>query len=193
MMTTWAGSANAALLANTHVEIISPRCEGTSAYETNPPASDGTKVIIYDSDHVGGGLCGTVVSGWAWKEFTRAIHVLYLDGGRELPAVAAQIKAEQAQTVKYANRMNLTAMVPETGTTIFSSGYGLSETCSEYLMFQPSAATDSINLTSCADQSFSVEYLDPATGAVTTDTDVSGGGSRQFTASAMRVVYLKRR
>jgi hypothetical protein len=60
-------------------------------------------------------------------------------------------------------------------------------------MFQPSAATDSINLTSCADQSFSVEYLDPETGAVTTDTDVSGGGSRQFTASAMRVVYLKRR
>jgi hypothetical protein len=58
-------------------------------------------------------------------------------------------------------------------------------------MFQPSAATNAIDLTSCEGQSFSVEYLDPATGAITTDTNVSGGASHNFTASAMRVVYLK--
>jgi hypothetical protein len=60
-------------------------------------------------------------------------------------------------------------------------------------MFQPSAATNSIDLTNCADQSFNVEYLDLETGAVITGTDVNGGEARHFTARAMRVVYLKRR
>jgi hypothetical protein len=112
---------------------------------------------------------------------------------RESADVKTAIKSQMAQTLRYANGMNLQAMVPEAGTTIFSSSYGLSEACSEYLMFQPSAATNSINLTRCEGQSFSVEYLDPETGAVTAGTDVNGGVSRDFTTGAMRVVYLKRR
>ena len=190
MMSPYA-TTNANLLTNTHVQVVAGSCDTPGIYITNPPANDGSKVLFFDTDHSATG-CGFADIAWPWKSFTRAIYPIALDG-REDSATRTAIKSSMAQTLQYANRMNLKAMVPETGTTIFSSGYGLSETCSEYLMFQPSTATDSINLTSCADQSFSVEFLDPETGAVTTDTDVSGGGSRQFTASAMRVVYLKRR
>jgi hypothetical protein len=185
------GAPNANLLMNTHVQLVAGSCDTPGIYITNPPASDGSKVLFFDTDHSSTG-CGSADIAWPWKSFTRAIHPIALDG-REDTATRIAIKAAMAQTLRYANRMNLKAMVPETGTTIFSSGYGLSEACSEYLMFQPSAATDRIDLTDCAGQSFSVEYLDPATGAVTTDTDVNGGESCQFTAGAMRVVYLKRR
>jgi hypothetical protein len=190
MMSPYAAT-NANLLTNTHVQLVAGSCDTPGIYITNPPASDGSKVLFFDTDHSTVG-CGSADIAWPWKSFTRAIYPIALDG-REDTATRTAIKTAMAQTLRYANRMNLKAMVPETGTTIFSSGYGLSEACSEYLMFQPSAATNSIDLTSCADQSFSVEYFDPATGASTTDTDVSGGKSRNFTAGAMQVVYLKRR
>ena len=198
-MSPYPETTAANMFSNTHADITSPYCEGSSPvnWDTNPTANPGgttSSIRFIDSDHAGynqaGEHCGVEVSGWPWKLFTRGYHPIFLDG-RESEEVRATIKSQMAQTLRYANRMNLEAMVPETATIIFSSGYGLSEACSEYLMFQPSAATDSIDLSSCADQSFSVEYLDPETGAVTTDTDVNGGQSRRFTSNAMRVVYLK--
>jgi hypothetical protein len=198
-MSPYPETTSANMFANTHADITSPYCEGASPpvnWDTNPTANDGMSTIsirFIDSDHQGGfGQCGTEVSGWPWKLFTRGYHPIFLDE-RESADVKTAIKSQMAQTLRYANGMNLQAMVPEAGTTIFSSSYGLSEACSEYLMFQPSAATNSINLTRCEGQSFSVEYLDPETGAVTAGTDVNGGVSRDFTTGAMRVVYLKRR
>jgi hypothetical protein len=200
-MSPYPESTAAKMFSNTHADITSPYCEPSSPvnWDTNPTANTGTStssIRFIDSDHAGydhaGGHCGIEVSGWPWKLFTRNYHPIFLDE-RESADVRTTIKSQMAQTLRYANRMTLEAMVPETGTIIFSSGYGLSKACSEYLMFQPTAARNSIDLTPCANQSFSVEYLDPETGAVTTDTDVNGGESRHFTASAMRVVYLKLR
>jgi hypothetical protein len=200
-MSPYSETTAANMLSNTHADITSPYCEGSSPvnWDTNPTANPGGStgsIRFIDSDHAGfnqaGEYCGAEISGWPWKLFTRGYHPIFLDE-RESADVRTAIKSQMAQTLRYANRMSLGAMVPETGTIIFSSGYGLSAACSEYLMFQPSAATNSIDLTNCADQSFSVEYLDPETGTVTTDTDVNGGESRHFTTSAMRVVYLKRR
>jgi hypothetical protein len=196
-MSPYPNSTFAGATSNTHVQITSPACvTGETFWDTNPTANAGKKTVnvwFYDSDHTGGaGACGTEVSGWPWAQFTRGYYPIFLDE-RESADVRTTIKQQMAQTLVYANKMHLAGMAPETGNSIISTGYGLYEACKEYLMFQPSAATNNIDLTSCAGQFFTVEYLDPATGAVTTDTDVSGGESRNFSTSAMRVVYLKRR
>jgi hypothetical protein len=197
-MSPYPETSSANMFANKHAQITSPYCEGSSPpvnWDTNPTANANNKQInvwFLDSDHSGGfGQCGSEVSGWPWKSFTRGLYAISL-GERETAPVAAQLKVEMAQTLRYANKMHLAGMVPVTDSSIIATGYGLYEACSEYLMFQPSAATNAIDLTSCEGQSFSVEYLDPATGAITTDTNViSGGASHNFIASTMRVVYLK--
>ena len=48
-----------------------------AGYETDPPASNGKKVIISDTDHLFG-LGGDRV--WVWKIFTRGINPIFMDG-----------------------------------------------------------------------------------------------------------------
>ena len=48
-------------------EWISPN-NGDTDYLSDPPAADGTKVIIADTDHLCG-VCGDKY--WVWKSFTR--------------------------------------------------------------------------------------------------------------------------
>jgi len=56
---------------------ISPQNDGTAGdFRHDPPAADGRKVMISDTDHlwgVGGGRT------WAWKSFTRGLHSIYMD------------------------------------------------------------------------------------------------------------------
>ena len=99
-----------------------------------------------------------------------------------------------AQTLTYANRINLKAMAVETGTSIIDSGYGLYEACSEYLMYMPADGTNSIHLESCnPGDAFSVEYFEPSTGTTTSGGTVAGGAARSFNppGSNPMVVYLK--
>ena len=203
----WASAYNFGAAANNNylfnlmnADIVSPACTSAGSYvdyDNNPPANDGSKVIFNDSDHAAYS-CGTVVRAWPWKNFVRGHYPVYLSE-RESGATQTAIKAAMAQTLIYGTKINLATAYPETGTSIFSTGYGLftgtnstTPNCSEYLLYQPSAATNTINLSSCsAGASFAVEYLNPVTGAVTTDTNVLGGASRSFTAAGERVVYLK--
>jgi hypothetical protein len=70
----------------------------------------------------GFGQCGN--SGWPWKSFTRGLYAISLDE-RETTPVAAQLKVEMAQTLRYANKMHLAGMVPVTDSSIIATGYGL--------------------------------------------------------------------
>lgn len=203
----WASAFNFGAAANnnylfnlTDADIVSPACTSAGAYvdyDNDPPANDGSKTIFNDSDHAAYS-CGTVVRAWPWKNFVRGHYPVYLSE-RESGATQTAIKAAMAQTLIYATKIDLANAYPETGTSVFSTGYGLftgtnstTPNCSEYILYQPSAATNSVNLSACsAGASFAVEYLDPVTGTVTTDTAVNGGASRNFTSAGERVVYLK--
>lgn len=196
------GASNAHLFSNHRNDAISPLCTSDGVnYETNPPASDGTKLVFYDNDHTGwNGVC----AGWTkivpWKLFTRAIYPIYLSEWESAP-VQVEIKAAMAQTLSYANRMDLAKTYPETGTTYFSTGYGLftgtnstTPNCSEYLLLMPSDGSSTINLTSCSGgATFDVEYLNLTSGAVTSGGTTTGGASRAFNpaGSDPMVVYLK--
>jgi hypothetical protein len=55
---------------------ISPSGNGGEDYQGNPPAADGSKVIIVDTDHLWG------VGGdrtWVWKTFARGLNPIYMD------------------------------------------------------------------------------------------------------------------
>ena len=54
---------------------ISPNIN--AGYETDPPAANGKKVIISDTDHLFG-LGGD--RAWVWKSFTRGVNPIFMDG-----------------------------------------------------------------------------------------------------------------
>jgi hypothetical protein len=180
------------LFANSRNDAVSPLCtsDGTD-WDINPPANDGTKLIFYDSDHAGyNDSCGTWTSIVPWKLFTRAIYTIFLSE-RESAGVQTAIKTAMAQTNLYSTKINLAAAYPETGTSVFSTGYGLftgtnstTPNCQEYLMLMPSDGTSTINLTACGvGATYTIEYLNLTSGAVTSGGTVNGGAVRSFNPS----------
>ncbi len=61
-------------LLDSHADWISP---GGGAFQWDPPANDGQKVIINDTDHLWG-IGGDYV--WVWKSFTRGLNPIFMDG-----------------------------------------------------------------------------------------------------------------
>lgn len=190
------------LFSNSRNDAVSPLCtsDGTD-WDLNPPANDGTKLIFYDSDHTGyADSCGTWTAIVPWKLFTRAIYPIFLSE-RETAPVQTAIKAAMAQTKLYSTKINLATAYPETGTSTFSTGFGLftgsnstTPNCSEYLMLMPSDGSRTINLSSCsAGATFNVETLNLTSGAIASAGTTTGGAVRSFNpaGSDPMVIYLK--
>jgi hypothetical protein len=154
-------------------------------YNSNPPATTGNKVFILDSDHLGYSVWNDVNFSlqWIWKSFTRGYNILAQELSNNS---AAQVIG---YTNVYAKKMNLAGMTPQG--SLSSTGYALANPGSEYLVYQPESRGFSVNL---ASGTYNVEWLNPATGAITADTSASGGGARTFTPpfSGQAVLYLRR-
>jgi hypothetical protein len=189
--------SNRYLFENAHVQIVAPAGKD---YETNPPhnyANKRVNVIFHDTDHAGTGN-GAVTVDWPWKSFTRGISPLYLDCPyaycrREPDSDRPLIRRAMAQTLSFANRINLKDMTVATGYKIIDSSYGLYQTCVEYLMYMPKEGKNRINLESCRpEDTFRVEYFDPMTGATILGGTVAGGAIRGFDPPGTNpmVVYL---
>jgi hypothetical protein len=116
----------------------------------NPPAADGRKVIITDTDHYAPGQGDAL---WAWKSFLRGHHPILMDFGlidgvepRTPSPGAPPYEAFEAarfamgDTLRYAERMDLLAMLPHGDLT--STGYALANSGQEYLVLQPNAAAE---------------------------------------------------
>ena len=67
------GGANQTLL-DSPADWISPNPDG--GYRDNPPAGDGSKVFICDTDHLWG-IGGN--EAWLWKSITRGLNVIFMD------------------------------------------------------------------------------------------------------------------
>ncbi len=77
-MTTQRDIGNDAVF-NSPAEWISPSekwMDSNDSYTVNPPAADGSKVIILDTDHIWGEGGDRV---WVWKSFTRGYNPIYMD------------------------------------------------------------------------------------------------------------------
>ena len=92
---------------------ISPNPEG--GYKDDPPANDGRKVVLNDTDHLWG-IGGN--SAWAWKSFLRGHHPIFMDPydgrvlGRRFDPQFDPLRRSLGQTLRYAERLDLAAMRP---------------------------------------------------------------------------------
>lgn len=149
MTVAWPSGNNDDLF-NSNAAWISPN--GNGGYDTDPPAADGSKVILSDTDHIWG------VGGdrsWVWKSFTRGLNPTFMDpydcasshaqyntGGNCNSALYENVRYNLGYVVNYASRMNLAALTPRP--ELASSTYCLAnpvENGAEYLVYLPVGST----------------------------------------------------
>jgi len=174
---------NAALFKSP-AEAISPNHEG--GYRNNPPAADGTKVIISDTDHLWG-IGGD--RAWVWKTFCRGMNPIFMDpmgpqpgNGAELPnpndkPEFESIRRAMGHTLSHANRMDLMSMVPRND--LSSSRYCLADPGKEYLIYLPDGGEVIVDL-SAASGAFTVEWFNPKNGEAISSEAINGGKSETF-------------
>ena len=128
-----------------------------SHWYDNPPANDGKKVIVTDTDHYAPASGDAL---WAWKSFLRGHHPILMDFGiiagvnpsdpsAASPGIPPYNLFEPARyamgdTLHYAQKMNLIEMEPRG--ELSSTGYVLANPGSEYLVLQPNATSDSFSV-----------------------------------------------
>lgn len=177
-------------LFSSPAEWISP---AATPYATDPPAGDGSKVILVDCDHLD--PTTTRNGDWIWKSFERGLNAIFMDGGIETfpPSTdAGRVSARQAMgdTRQYTLRMNLAAISPQS--SLSSTGYCLANPGNEYLVYQPtSAAAFTVSLGA---GSYSYEWFNPSTSSVIQTGAISAaGGLKPFIApfGGTAVLYLK--
>src|SRR5215204_4034092 len=116
-----------------------------SRWSTDPPANDGAKVIISDTDHYSPMKSDAL---WAWKSFLRGHNPILYDLGivtgvnppdssSGSPSFASLEPARYAMgdTLRFAREMDLVAMEPRGD--LSSTGYTLANPGEEYLILQP--------------------------------------------------------
>jgi hypothetical protein len=178
-----------------------------SRWFDNPPANDGRKVVITDTDHYSG--IGDAL--WAWKSFLRGHHPILMDygiiagvnppdpsaGSPGVPPYEAFEAARYAMgdTLRYAGKMDLIAMEPRG--ELSSTGYALANEGQEYLVLQPSDSTDPFTVT-LDSGTYMVEWFS-VNGRQTKDAGevtVAKDGGTSFTApfaeAGPAVLYLSR-
>jgi hypothetical protein len=177
-----------------------------SRWYADPPAADGAKVIITDSDHYAPGLGDAL---WAWKSFLRGHHPILMDfgllGGLEPGGPASPesgvppfefyepARYAMGETRRYAERMGLIDMEPRAD--LSSTGYALANPGTEYLVLQPEEAAEfAVGL---EPGTYAAEWHSVATRATTRGDEVTleTAGPVSFTpplSDGPAVLYLRR-
>lgn len=189
MTVAWPEGSNAALFGSA-ADWISPNATG--GYKENPPAADGHKVILNDTDHLWG------VGGnraWVWKSFLRGLNPLFMDpykdvrfGGTYDPRWD-EVRRAMGHTLTYADQMPLAAMTPQN--SVASTQYCLARPGAAYLIYQPLSNTAlTVQLQA---KTYHYEWFNPSTGEIAstgTITVNSGGTSFRAPFSGDAILYL---
>ena len=171
---------------------------------TNPPAGDGRKVVITDTDHYAPGMGDAL---WAWKSFLRGHNPILMDFGiidvvnpldpsLGIPSYDSFEPARQAMgdTRRFAERVNVIQMEPRG--ELSSTKYALTSRGHEYLVLQPSETADPISLTLAAG-TYTVEWFSVGdrksveAGTVSVESSTPIRFSAPFEAAGPAVLYLK--
>jgi hypothetical protein len=176
---------------------ISPNPQG--GYRDDPPAADGRKVVLNDTDHLWG-IGGN--QAWVWKSFTRGYNPLFMDPydgivlGKKFDPNWDPIRRSLGYTRRYAEKMNLAAMLPRSD--LASTKYCLANPGVQYLVYNPAADTDSIpkyfGITLAAG-TYDYEWFNPSSGKTeSAGTIEAKGGEQTFNApfKGDAVLYMVR-
>ena len=160
---------------------VSPNPEG--GYRDSPPAADGRKVVLNDTDHLWG-IGGS--QEWVWKSFTRGYNPIFMDPydgevlGSKSDARWEPIRRSMGYTLRYARRMNLAEMLPLPD--LASTGFCLANPGREYLIYNPAedGASIAVELTP---GKYQYEWLNLDDGkAASEGTTDATDGRREFEA-----------
>jgi len=187
------GGSNRALFDGP-ADWISPNGEG--GYRDNPPAADGSKVVLSDTDHLWG-IGGN--QSWVWKSFLRGLNPIFMDPydgvvlGNRFDPKWDPIRKSMGYTLQLADRINLAAMTPRG--RLASSGYCLASTAKtgpEYLVYLPNGGDVTVDLSATSGK-LEVQWFRPADGAWKTGGPADPGPKRKFTSPFQgdAVLWLK--
>jgi hypothetical protein len=172
---------------------ISPNPDG--GYRDDPPAADGSKVILSDTDHLWG-IGGN--RAWVWKSFCRGMNPLFMDPYRRKDSEDSEsawtdhltdeeifdprwesIRRNLGYTLSYAMRMNLASVIPHND--LASTKYCLANPGSEYLIYLPDGGKVTVDLSS-ASGNMAAEWFNPHSGEAIPSGSITGGKKLDFTA-----------
>jgi len=173
MTFAWQGGDNPTLFASP-ADWISPG-GGADPYGIDPPAADGMKVIINDSDHIYGTLPDADFR-WVWRSFTRGLQPILMDDMAGRPDQIGA-RAAMGHTLAYARRIDLAATTPRGDLT--STGYGLANPGKEYLVYQNKSGGFTVNMGNHGAK-YLAEWFNPATGVASKAGSVDGSGEVSF-------------
>jgi hypothetical protein len=181
-------------------------------YKEDPPAADGNKVSVPDTDHLWGHGGNPK---WVWKCFTRGHNPIFMDPWQSLYLGATEevapwsftgwISKDQrdypdweptrramGDTRRYAQRMNLARMTPHPEWA--SSRYCLADPGREYLVYLPEGGAVTLDLCH-ANGSFVAEWFLPQVNRTLPGARALRGGDYAVTTAPYTgdaVLYLKK-
>jgi hypothetical protein len=196
-------------LFSSNADWISPGFDepmpGNARWLDNPPANDGTKIVITDTDHYAPGMGDAL---WAWKSFLRGHNPILMDYGiidvvnpldpsLGVPSYESSEPARYAlgDTRRFADRMRFTEMEPRG--ELGSTGYVLADPGKEYLILEPAETADPFTVMLAAG-SYAVEWYSVSSretvGAdkVTVDSSTTVSFGAPFEEAGPAVLYLKK-
>ncbi|HSV74244.1 MAG TPA: DUF6298 domain-containing protein [Chthonomonadales bacterium] len=186
-ITAEGGDQDNSELFATCADWLSPSNGRLFEYRYNPPAADGRKVILTDTDHLWGHGCEVA---WIWKSFTRGMNVLFMDPWERIPGELDwwrdgdvsrnqrhywawdDVRRNLGYTRRVAERMDLARCTPRG--ELCTSTYCLADPGREYACYFPTGGPEGLDLWNAAGE-FCVEWLDPATGRTTRGGAILGG------------------
>ena len=151
-------------------------------YVTDPPAADGRKVVISDTDHLPGRTPENTLP-WVWKSFCRGLNVLLMDD-ECLSATPTErwrdaVRRNMGACRMYSERMNMAEALP--CDELASTKYCLSDKKSQFLVFLPEGPAVEVVLTQ-APGVFNVEWRDLKSGKVETGGAINGDENVKLTS-----------
>jgi hypothetical protein len=188
-MTYFFPEGNNSVLFNSPADAISPGGPGIdNEWNLKPPASDGRKVIIPDTDHIGG-IWGC--SAWVWKCFTRGLNPIFMD---DMKPADWKIPVYEAisDTRMYAEKIDLAGMIPSE--YLSSTGYCIAKPGSDLLVYQPEAAPFVVRMNGMFG-TYEVEWFNPGIRKIIRGDTVQGGEALYFVPPFKldSVLYLKKK
>ena len=160
------GGTNAALF-DSPADWISPNPDG--GYRDDPPAAEGRKVILSDTDHLWG-IGGS--QAWVWKSFTRGYNVLFMDPydgevlGQPLDPRWDSVRRSMGDSLRYARRIGLAAARPMP--ELASTRYCLAVPGEKYLVFVPADKEPAVTV-QLEVGTYKVEWYEPGEGGPVTE------------------------
>ena len=204
-ITAEGGDQDNAELFATCADWISPSNGRYFEYRYNPPAADGRKVMVTDTDHLWGH--GAEIA-WIWKSFTRGMNILFMDPWEPVPDdmpgwgqgdvslnrryyhLWDPVRRNLGYTRRFALRMDLNRCTPSGDRC--TSTYCLADRGREYLCYLPAGGHEGLDLWD-APGAFALEWFNPDTGETVKGGTVRGGRRHVLGAPfpGPAVAYLK--